>query len=154
MIGGRGWVNNGFLDSLGGSDEDQEEEKARYLEEQESRRAFNQRQEERMRSPAAQKFLEEYRNQQEKGVGGVEGTIMGGGSAAFHDNPLVGDEVSESSSGGTRFQGMMAKAKQQQEMRMRGGAPGWEQKLAIPLDENIDAGSDLTKTDTNVSADE
>ena len=57
MVGGRGWENNGFLDSLGGSDEDQEMERAKYQEEQEARKAFNQRQEERMRSPAAQIFL-------------------------------------------------------------------------------------------------
>ena len=47
---------------------------------------------------------------------------MGGGSATIYDNPMAGeDDVSESSSGGTRFQGMMAKAKMQQEMRMPGG---------------------------------
>lgn len=149
MVGGRGWENNGFLDSLGGSDEDQEMEKAKYQEEQEARKAFNQRQEERMKSPAAQKFLEDYRNQQEKRAGGVE-DIMGGTSAAFYDNPMAGeDDGSESSSGGTRFQGMMAKAKMQQEMRMRGGPPGLEQKLAIPLDESSNKDADLNDADTD-----
>ena len=59
------------------------------------------------------------------------------------------DDGSESSSGGTRFQGMMAKAKMQQEMRMRGGPPGLEQKLAIPLDESSNKDADSNDADTD-----
>lgn len=130
MVGGKGWENNSFLDSLGGSDEDQEKEKDSYYEQQESRKAFNKRQEERMKSPAARQFLEDYRKrQEEQRPDDYVEDIMGVGG---YDDPFGGAEASATSSGGTRLQGMMAKAKgQQQQMR---GPPGLEQKFAVPLD--------------------
>ena len=127
-VGGKGWENNSFLDSLGGNDEDQEKEKAKYLEQQEARKAFNKRQEEMLKNPAAQKFMEDYLRAQERRPDDLVGDITGGG----YDDPFAGDEVSASSSGGTRLQGMMAKSQKQQQ-RMR-GPPGLEQKLAVPLD--------------------
>mmetsp|Transcript_7257 Transcript_7257/g.14340 ORF Transcript_7257/g.14340 Transcript_7257/m.14340 type:complete len:195 (-) Transcript_7257:665-1249(-) len=127
MVGGKGWENNSFLDSLGGSDEDQEKEKSNYYEQQESRKAFNKRQEERMKSPEAQKFMEDYRKRQlEQKPDDCVQDIMGVGN---FDDPFGGAEASAASSGGTRLQGMMAKAK-----RQRQGPPGLEQKFAIPLD--------------------
>lgn len=136
MVGGKGWENNSFLDSLGGSDEDQEKEKANYLEQQASRKAFNKRQEERMKSPEARKFMEDYRKAQEQQrTDDYVGDIMGVGG---YDDPFGGDEASETSSGGTRLQGMMAKAKRQQMQ----GPLGLEQKFAIPLDADDDGGND------------
>ena len=141
MVGGKGWENNSFLDSLGGSDEDQEKEKASYYEQQESRKAFNKRQEERMKLPATKKFMADYRkrHEEERPNDFVE-DIIGIGS---YDDPFGGAEANATSSGATRWQGMIAKANRQQQMR---GPPGLEQKFAIPLDSPDDTGSDGTVT--------
>ena len=57
MVEGKDWGNKEFLDSLGGSNKDQEESLDQYERFQELRAEFTERQEEMMKNPKVKEFL-------------------------------------------------------------------------------------------------
>ena len=147
MIGGKGWDNNSYLDGL---DSDDEEEllsrNQRYQEESKARKEFMERQRERMANPQAQKFMEQFQQMQRR-------------DDVDFDNDNEGDDemvMPNSIHGGSRFQNMMSQSQRMQQMQGRGGGRGggmggmgrggganmppglggFEQKLAIPLDDD------------------
>ena len=144
MIGGKGWDNNSYLDGLDSDDEDElERRNRRYQEESKARKEFMERQRERMTNPQAQKFMEQFQQQRRDDVDFDED---GGGDEMIMPNSIHG---------GSRFQNMMSQSQRMQQMgrsgmggmgRGRGGANmppglgGFEQKLAIPLDDDGDNG--------------
>jgi hypothetical protein len=147
MVGGRGWDNSDYLSSLSGDRDDRESHKEAYQEFSDRRAAFLERQEEYLKnSPQAQAFLQQ-RQQQEQ--------------ADFPNGSVVGidndddDEIvyQESSGGGTRMGRMMAQAKRMHGSRRHrnlGGAGGFAQKLAVPLD--YDEEEDQANADNETTA--
>ena len=132
MVEGKGWGNEDFLDSLGGSSEDRENSLDQYERFQESRAEFAKRQEEMMKNPKVQEFMRA-RAERERGArGDPEGDgfaspkddLFGGGGSMMDgadDESLVG------SGGGTRFRRMMGnrgtlkeRLQQQQQQQQQG----------------------------------
>jgi len=146
MVGGKGWENNSFLDSLGGGDEDREKAQDEYKEFHESREAFMERQKQRMATPEGQRFMKQQQQRdQNRGMswqdeGDAKDIIMGRdenfvGRNDFDDLDTVGG-----SSGGSRFRNMM----QQSKMKKQGMAPQrmtyedpllGQQKFVVPLED-------------------
>lgn len=125
-----GWGNNDFLSSLSGDNDDREEETQKYVEFKEAREAFEDRQRERMSSPAGQKFMQQQNLANERmGSQPVDSTGNFFEDMGFSEMPL------EDSS--SRFSVMMRQAS----ARMEGNQPGignptgFEQTFAVPLDE-------------------
>lgn len=125
MVGsGPGWDNGSFLDSLGGSDDDQENAEKSYQEFKETRASFLKRQEERMNSEQGRKFM------QQQGM--------------MPPQEMTDDDVGMNDSVGgsepSRFHQMMQQAqaagrgKRPEGLEWMRGPPGLQQKLAIPLD--------------------
>lgn len=138
LAAGRGWGNDDFLSSLGGSDDDRMDEKEKYEEFQQSREAFEERQRERMATPAGQKFMQdqikaEERQREEMMKRNQDMDTDGGFFEQFgmsDEDGVVGRE------GSGRFANMMSQASKRMQGGMRGmGAYGFEQKFAIPLDD-------------------
>ena len=139
FVGGKGWENNGYLDSLGGNDDDREQAQQDYQAFHETRQAFLKRQEERMKTPEAQRFLKQQQrlNEQQWQAPSLD---------EEDDFPLDEDEFEDlgASSGGSIFRQMMQKSKR---MQQRMGQPnnafidpstGLEQKFVVPLDDDED----------------
>lgn len=132
MVGGKGWENNSFLDSLGGSDEDQEAEKDNYQDFSDARKAFLERSRERLDTEAGRKFMADYQRSQENrqvrdakerdALDDIMGRVSGDPDG----------DLSSTSSGGTRMQAMM----QRSAMRGMGSQGGYEQKLIVPIDDD------------------
>ena len=123
MVGGMGWDNGSYLDNLGGSDQDRDEEKEAYEDFKASRESFQQRQSERMNSDAGRKFL------QERMLNRPEQSDADWMDA--QDDPKL-----------SRFQHMMEQSKKKANPQQLRGPPGFVQKLAVPLDDDDDEESD------------
>lgn len=147
MVGGKGWENNGFLDSLGGDADDREQAQESYQEFHESRQAFLQRQEERLNTPQGQRFMKQQQQQQQQ---------LGGDDFGNETEDDEFDSIGVSS-GGSRFRTMMQKSSRMQKSRMMQQQPGGpnvfvdpvtglEQKLAVPLDQ-----CDEDENDSNIA---
>jgi len=120
------------LDSLGGSDEDQEAEKDNYQDFSDARKAFLERSRERLDTEAGRKFMADYQRSQENrqvrdakerdALDDIMGRVSGDPDG----------DLSSTSSGGTRMQAMM----QRSAMRGMGSQGGYEQKLIVPIDDD------------------
>lgn len=134
MAGGRGWGNEDFLSSLGGSDEDRDESKEKYNEFKESREAFDKRQAERMErmnTPEGKKFMDSMNQQRPPQPEGSEGGF-------FEDMGMSGGMNMQGPEGSGRFESMMRQASQKMQRESGMSAGGFEQKLAVPLDDDED----------------
>eukprot|EP00558_Chaetoceros_sp_UNC1202_P011349 CAMPEP_0197234044 /NCGR_PEP_ID=MMETSP1429-20130617/1897_1 /TAXON_ID=49237 /ORGANISM="Chaetoceros sp., Strain UNC1202" /LENGTH=138 /DNA_ID=CAMNT_0042692369 /DNA_START=254 /DNA_END=670 /DNA_ORIENTATION=- len=136
MAGGRGWGNDDFLSSLGGSEEERGDEREKYEEFKDGRESFEKRQMERMNSPAGRQYM---KAMNEKQLPRSENLEDDGGFFAdvgFGSSALPNE-------GNSRFEHMMNQAAAQKNGRpgMIMGPGMFEQKLAIPLDD------DETETD-------
>ncbi|CAB9516103.1 expressed unknown protein [Seminavis robusta] len=140
MVGGKGWENNDFLDSLGGGDEDREQAQQNYEQFKETRESFNQRQAERMKSPQAQAFLKQQQSRAQQ-------------ESFFDDDDSLEDESYGDlgvSSGGSRFRNLMQKSQQMKRGMGGGGASfvdpstGLEQKFVVPLEPDEGASDNNT----------
>lgn len=132
MVGGKGWENNSFLDSLGGNDQDREQAKQDYDDFKETREAFSKRQQERLNTPEGQRFVQQQQAQMQSRINQDNNPNMGS------EDPY-GDVGT--SSGGSAFRKMMQRSQQmQQKGRANGPASfidpmtGMEQSLAVPLE--------------------
>jgi hypothetical protein len=132
-VGGKGWENNNYLDSLSGNDADRERAQQEYQEFQDSRQAFLHRQQARRQTPEGQRFLREQQQQR-----------MQQQSSFDDDDDGTGDFFAQlgESSGGSRFRKVLQQAqRQQQQQKSRrttfiDPATGLEMKFAVPLDED------------------
>jgi len=127
MVGGRGWGNENFLDSLGGSDEDREDNLESYKEFHESRAEFLERQKKLSENPQVQKFMEA-RARAEMNEGGDD--MMGG--INMDEMMGINNEANIGSGGGARFRQMMGRKstlkerfqqQQQQQQQQQGFYP-------------------------------
>eukprot|EP00553_Chaetoceros_curvisetus_P007024 CAMPEP_0204632298 /NCGR_PEP_ID=MMETSP0717-20131115/24708_1 /ASSEMBLY_ACC=CAM_ASM_000666 /TAXON_ID=230516 /ORGANISM="Chaetoceros curvisetus" /LENGTH=159 /DNA_ID=CAMNT_0051650125 /DNA_START=85 /DNA_END=564 /DNA_ORIENTATION=+ len=143
MAGGRGWGNDDFLSSLGGSDEERDDEQQKYNEFKSSREAFDQRQQERMNSPSGQKFMQDMRDRQGMMPPSRDENLDSDGGF-FADMGFRGGEGGNAvPEGKGRFASMMNQAQSRMQggpagIPGRSGLGGFEQKLAIPLDDDDD----------------
>jgi hypothetical protein len=147
MIGGRGWDNSDYLSSLspngdGGdgndnddtTDENEKRHMQRYQEYSERRAAFMERQQEIMKSPQGQRFLQQLQDQEYQRLKEDERN-------EFEQEDVVG-EAEPTLEGGTRMSRMMAQARRMKQQQQRFGGMGlgvvgggpFEQKLAVGLD--------------------
>lgn len=138
IASGRGWGNDDFLSSLGGDNDEREDEVEKYNNYKKSREEFDQRQRERMESPAGQQFMKQQQQmmaqQQQAREAMNRGDIESTGEF-FQD--LGMDNFPDE--GDSRFGNMMRQAS-----AGGMGRPGmgrsfgvtFEQKLAIPLDDD------------------
>uniref|UniRef100_A0A7S2EMM6 Cathepsin propeptide inhibitor domain-containing protein n=1 Tax=Trieres chinensis TaxID=1514140 RepID=A0A7S2EMM6_TRICV len=115
MVGGRGWENGNYLESLGGDDDDQKEANEKYEEFHQSRQAFLERQKKIMDTEQGKRFMQQ-RMQQEsdqrmtpewdgmmmEGVEQTMGVVEGGEGFEF------------GSGGGSRMRNLMMKSGQMQ----------------------------------------
>ena len=125
MVGGRGWDNADYLSGLSGDNEDRQKAAEDYQEFSDRRRAFLDRQKEIMKSPQGRAFLEKQQQQQQQRDDDMQ--------------PGSGDEVinvTPGSGGGSRMAQMMAQAKRMKETQDQMGMGMFEQKFAVPLDED------------------
>lgn len=136
-VGGKGWENNNYLDSLGGNDEDREKAQQEYSEFHASRQAFLKRQNERRQTPEGQKFLRQQEQQQDEKRRQYNSNNNNNedGEGDFFAN--LGD-----SSGGSRFRRLMQQAQRNEKSNQRTSfidpATGLEMKFAVPLEEDED----------------
>jgi len=134
MAGGRGWGNEDFLSSLGGSDEDRDESKEKYNDFKESREAFDKRQAERMErmnTPEGQKFMQSMDQQRPPQPEGSEGGF-------FEDMGMGGGMNMQGPEGSGRFESMMRQASHKMQNKNGMSAGGFEQTLGVPLDDDED----------------
>lgn len=134
-VGGKGWENNNYLDSLGGNDQDREKAQKEYQDFHTSRQAFLKRQEERSQTPEGQKFLQQ-REQQQQQKSFNDYSSDDDGEGDFFAN--LGD-----SSGGSRFRRLMQQAQRKDQQASKrtsfiDPATGLEMKFAVPLEEDSD----------------
>ena len=132
--GGKGWENNSYLDSLNGDENDRSAANKKYEEFSKSRQNFLKRQEEAMKDPRVQKFIEARngnnmsRNQGIDVDGEGEGIVLEDGEIVtpikmdMEDmmmDSYMGDEMrnGENSGGGSRFQNMMERSRRLQQMQ-------------------------------------
>lgn len=151
FVGGKGWENNDYLDSLGGNQEDRKQAREGYEEFHKSRQDFLKRQQERMNTPQGKKFMEQQQQQQQQG-GNRGNSWLEDGNGDDEDEYSFGGPVDDydnigESSGGSRLRDMMQKAKQRQRQQQRGtGAPdpyaGLQQKFIVPLDDEDEENKD------------
>jgi len=133
MIGGRGWDNNDYLGGLSGDDEEREKVQEEYQDFSQRRKAFMERQQQILNTPQGKAFMEQQQQQLGKMKPGVES-----GDFDFEDELA---NIEPGSGGGSRMAQMMAQAKRMQRLQQpgqQGGMMGFEQKFAIPLDEDED----------------
>lgn len=128
MVGGRGWDNSDYLSGLSGDNEDRQKAADDYQEFSDRRRAFLDRQQEIIKSPEGRAFLEKQQKQKQQ----REDDMQPG-------SPIPGDEiltVTPGSGGGSRMAHMMAQAKRMKDVQSQMGMGFYEQKFAVPLDED------------------
>ena len=130
MIGGKGWGNDDFLSSLGGSDEEKQEAKEKYDEFKETRESFNKRQQERLESPAGQQYMQDMMSNQKQGMNRNNDSESDGG---FFEDMGFGS----TSEGGSRFENMTIQANAKKSGRFA-AMNQFEQKFASPLDDEGD----------------
>jgi len=123
MVGGKGWENDSFLDSLNGNENEREDANEKYEKFKETRQQFMKRQEEAMKNPQYQKFMEMRMNQQMEQQ--KQDTMMRGEGPGGDMDDMMNPYAEEMSSGGnsqggTRFQNMMSKSRQMQQQRQQG----------------------------------
>mmetsp|Transcript_18550 Transcript_18550/g.25724 ORF Transcript_18550/g.25724 Transcript_18550/m.25724 type:complete len:203 (+) Transcript_18550:126-734(+) len=130
---GPGWGNDDFLDSLGGNEAEKQNTEEKYQEYKNTREAFDERQLQRMNTPAGQKFMAEMSKRARPQQRPAEGDY------AQDDDSMIADQYSEigSVSGGSRLRDMMRRSKntrrpQTQEIM---GPEGFVQKFA-PVEED------------------
>ena len=134
MVGGRGWDNSDYLSGLSGEDEDREKAAEDYQDFSERRKAFMERQQEIMKTPQGQAFLEQ---QQQRNKVPMDDF---GSNDGFEDDLA---NITPNAEGATRMAQMMAQAKRMQRMQQGGGGMiGFEQKFAVPLDDDEDEDED------------
>jgi hypothetical protein len=122
---GKGWDNSNYLENLGGSEEDREQETKSYKEFSDARAEMLERNKERMNSPQAKAFMEQQQRLQMKRDGNNR-----------NDNNNVDSiDVPNSSQGGSRFGRMMMDAKTKGR-GMGGSRFDMEQKFGVPLDDD------------------
>jgi hypothetical protein len=132
LAAGRGWGNDDFLNSLGGDDEERSAETEKYQEFKRTRENFDERQRERMESPAGQQFMQQQREmmarqqEQREALNRDDKDSTGD----FFQDLGMGDIPVE---GGSRFSSMMRQAAGNGMGRPSMNL-GFEQKLAVPLD--------------------
>lgn len=129
MVGGRGWDNADYLSGLSGDNEDRQKAAEDYQEFSDRRRAFMDRQKDIMKSPEGRAFLEKQQKQQQQQQQQRDQDLQ----------PGSGDEainVTPGSGGGSRMAHMMAQAKRMKDMQEQMGIGIFEQKFAVPLDED------------------
>jgi hypothetical protein len=129
MVGGKGWENNSYLDSLGGNDQDREQANQEYNQFKETREAFLKRQQERMNTPEGQRFMRQQQSQIMQSRVNQDPSIMADDDDPYSD---VG-----ASSGGSAFRKMMQRSQQMQQMQRMGRAPfvdPMEQSFVLPLE--------------------
>lgn len=122
MVGGKGWDNNSFLDSLDGDEADREEQTENYEKFSESRKEHLQRQQQQMDDPRVQQFLNDRNNRRNRDEADFD--------LNKDFNPLLmntGDDImadiTPNKDGGTRFKDMMQKAKRLQQEQQSGHLP-------------------------------
>lgn len=132
MVGGRGWDNDDYLNGLSGDDEDRQKATEGYQEFSKSRKAFVDRQKEIMKTPEGRAFLDSR--------GGVP---PGNSKMSVQRQEPVAD-VKPGTGGGSRMAQMMAQAEQMKKMRQMNPSMlgGFEQKLAVPLDDEEEEDED------------
>lgn len=118
MVGGKGWENQNFLDSLGGDEGDRADAAEDYKDFKESRAAFMERQKKIMENPQAIKFMQER----------AKRDIMSGDNNSDDEpinmdnmmmDPFGNDEANVGSGGGTRFRRMMGVSRLQQQRQQQ-----------------------------------
>lgn len=127
MVGGKGWDNSDYLSGLSGDEEGRQKASEDYQVFSERRAAFNERQKEMMKNPKAREFFQ----QQQQNMMGNRDDI--------EDADEFGDEFANlepTSGGGSRMAQMMAQAKRMQTPNQPGDMFGFQQKFAVPLDDN------------------
>lgn len=131
MVGGRGWDNDDYLSGLSGDEEDRKKIEDDYQDFHQRRSAFQKRQQEYLeKSPQAREFLKQ---QQAQSMGNRDD---------MDDDMDPFDEFSNlqaGSGGGTRMAQMMAQSKRMQQPKPSNQM--FQQKLAVPLDEDFDTSS-------------
>jgi hypothetical protein len=137
MIGGIGWGNDDFLSSLGGSDDEKQEAKEKYDEFKGTREAFNERQQERMESPAGKKFMQDMMQNQQQGASLKKSDDVDSDGGFFEDIGFAQlPNEGGSGKGGSRFDHMMRQATAKK--MGQSGNPGmdtFERKLVVPLED-------------------
>mmetsp|Transcript_4183 Transcript_4183/g.6347 ORF Transcript_4183/g.6347 Transcript_4183/m.6347 type:complete len:203 (-) Transcript_4183:166-774(-) len=130
---GPGWGNDDFLDSLGGNEDEQQNTEEKYQEYKKTREAFDERQLQRMNTPAGQKFMEEMSKRARPQQRSAEGDY------AQDDDSMIDDQYSEigSASGGSRLRNMMRRSKNMRSSQTQEimGPEGFVQKFA-PVEED------------------
>jgi hypothetical protein len=121
---GKGWDNSNYLDNLGGSEEDREQETKSYKEFSDARAETMARNNERMNSPQAKAFMEQQQRLQMK-------RDENNRNENYNDDSI---NVPNSSQGGSRFGRMMMEAKTKGR-GMSGSRFDMEQKFGVPLDD-------------------
>ncbi|GFH51876.1 hypothetical protein CTEN210_08352 [Chaetoceros tenuissimus] len=130
-VGGGKWGNDDFLSSLSGDSDDRDDAQQKYEDFREAREAFDERNRQRLESPEGKRFMQQI---QEQNVRSMPPNSDGG----FFEEMGVGIPQE----GGSKFSNMMNQAaarKQQGGL----GSPFFEQKFAIPLDEDEEDEEDL-----------
>jgi len=127
MVGGKGWDNSDFLSGLSGDEDDRKKANEEYQEFSERRKSFLDRQKDIMKTTQGRAFLEK---QQQQMQGGSDDIAM----PTEPDDDIL--NVGPGSGGGSRMAQMMAQAKKMKEMQDQMKAVGFEQKLAVPLDDD------------------
>lgn len=145
LSSGQGWGNDDFLNSLGKDDEERQNEKENYEEFKQSREAFEERQKERMATEAGQKFMQAQREAEERQRKMMmERNKDLDSDGGFFDDQfgMIDDDMDDmddlSREGSRRFASMMRQANQRKQgNNVSGmiGPEGFEQKFAIPLDD-------------------
>lgn len=129
MVGGRGWDNDDFLSGLSGGDEERQKAADEYREFSENRKAFMDRQQEIMKTPQGREFLQKQQQQQ-------MARDMDDGPP-FPDSPDIPQPL-PGSGGGSRMAQMLTQANKMKQMQQELKEMGFEQKLAVPLDDDED----------------
>jgi DNA repair ATPase RecN len=132
MVGGKGWDNNSFLDSLGGNPQDREQSQQDYNNFKETREAFAKRQQERFNTPEGQRFMQQQKAQMQSSQSNQD-------PDSNLDEPLYRDVGA--SSGGSAYRKMMQRSQEMKQRMNKGGATsfidpmtGMEQSYAVPLE--------------------
>jgi len=123
---GRGWDNENFLDSLGGSDEDIDRANKEYKSYANRRQAFQERQAQYAQTEAGKKAMQYLQGREQQ--------------SPEHDDGDISREPASRHGGGPRIAAMMQQAQRQEEQSNTSSQGmmigGFEQKLAVPLDDD------------------
>lgn len=132
-LGGGGWGNDDFLSSLSGDSDDRDDAQQKYEDYREAREAFDERNKQRLESPEGKRFMQQIQNSEQN----VRSMPPNSDGAFFED---MGFGTSLPKEGGSRFSNMMNQAAARQQHGGLGelGSPFFEQKFAVPLEEEED----------------